>query len=216
MLDNELIDEIKSSYENSDKLKNILNDITNDANHIYWADKFSTDEYNNNTDLSAEIFEYAQEKAQTYFEFKELAFALGNSNGFNDKDWSKEVLNIAIKKVTRIRELIVIADDISRKNLKYYDKDLARSLYIEAIDKSTTSYEFYEIAESLCNIDLLNDSLWAKEIYEKAIEVCESADELTYIADSIASDLKDEPWSEELYEAAQEFGSKENNSFNED
>lgn len=216
MLDKELIDEIKSSFENKDKINEIINDLTNEVNIIYWADQFSTDEYNNNSDLSAELFEFAKDNCEAYFEYKELAFAIGNSKGFNDKDWAKEILNISISKITRLRDLIVIADDLCRKNLKYYDRDLARSLYVEAIDKSKTAYDFYEIAESLCNIDLLNDNDWAKEIYEKAIEVCESSEELTYIADSIASDLNDEPWSNELYEIAQEFDAPSNNSFNED
>ena len=205
MLDSELIEEIESSYSNNEKLNTILNDIKNDANIVYWAKEFATEKYNSNSDLSAEMFEYAQEKAQDFRDYKELAFAVGNSSGFNDKEWAQELLDKTIEKITRLRDLVVLADDLARKNLGYYDRDLARTIYIEAIDKSKTAYDFYEVAESLCNYELLDDKEWSEEIYQKAVEVCANADELTYIADSIAAELGDESWSESLYKLAEDY-----------
>lgn len=205
MLDSELIEEIESSYAQSEKINDILNDLKNDANIVYWAKEFSTEKYNSNSDLSAEMFEYACEKAENFREYKELAFAIGNSSGFNDKEWAKELLEKSISKITKLRDLVVMADDLARKNLGYYDKDMARGLYVEVIDKSKTAYDFYEVAESLSNYELLNDKEWSEEIYQKAIEVCANADELTYIADSIAMELGDEVWSESLYKLAEDY-----------
>ena len=158
------------------------------------------------------MYEYLLENAKEFRDFKTLAFAVGTTNGLNDKEWARDLINIAIPKITLLRDLRVLADDIATKNLHFYDRGLAMELYKEALEKSTTAYDFYCIAESLANVHLLNDKEWAIEVYQKAIEASKDSDELTYIADSIADEdtLNDEKWADELYEIAQEFdGTKE-------
>lgn len=212
MIDNEIIEEIESTYAQNEKLPTILNDINNDTNLAYWAGKFSTEEYFENFDLAQVLFEYAVKKAQTWREYKELAFAVGHSNGYDDKTWARELLNIAITKVTILRDLRTLADALCEKNESFYDRGLAAELYKECIEKAKSAYDFYCIAESLCSSSLLDDKDWAGDVYEMAVNKAENADELTYIADSIADEenLEDEEWAEELYKAAEEFQGQDN------
>jgi len=210
MLDNEIIDEIASSYSEHEKIETILNDIKQDVNINYWADRFCSPAFYENFDLAQSLFEYSLNKCESYRDYKELAFSVGNSDGFDDKDWSKKLIMTAITKVTTLRDLRVLADDIAVQNRGFYDRSIASEIYKEAIEKSSTAYEYYCIAESLCNKSLLDDKDWATDIYQKAIEAAADADELTYIADSIADEdnLDDEEWSNELYLIAEEFEGK--------
>lgn len=207
MIDNEIIEEISSSYVEHSLYNNIIKDIKEDVNINYWADKFCTQEYYENVDLAQSMFEYSLDNCKDFRAYKELAFTVGNSNAYNDKEWARELLDKTIVNITSLRDLRVLADELSTKNLNFYDKELARSLYTEAIEKSNSAYEYYCIAESLSNLTMLDDETWAREIFLKAVEVSQNSDELTYIADAVADEdgLNDEAWAEELYEIAAEF-----------
>lgn len=212
MIDNKIIEEITSTYSEHEKIIDILNDIKQDANITFWADKFCSEEFSSNCDLAQPLFEYALHNCEEYRDYKELAFRVGNSNGFDDKEWANKLIMTAITKITNLRDLRVLADDLAQENNSFYDRGISMELYKEAIEKSKSAYDFYCIAESLCNKDLLDDKDWATDIYQKAIEVAADSDELTYIADSIADEdnLDDEKWSEELYLIAEEFAGNKN------
>ncbi len=212
MLDSEVLEEINSTYMENKKLPEIMKDLNQDVNITYWAGKFCTQEYYENIDLAEILFEYSLEKCETWRDYKELAFAVGNSSGFDDKEWARELIDKATQKVEILRDLRSLADAIATENLSFYDRGYATELYKEALEKSTTAYEFYCIAESLCNKAMLDDKDWAIDVYQKAVECAADSDELTYIADSIADEenLADEEWAQELYKIAEEFeGTKE-------
>ena len=207
MIDNEILDELSTTYSDHEKLSSMLNDLKYDVNIVFWGNELTKEAYYSNMDLAEALFEYAFENAKEFRDFKELAFAVGNSSGFDDQEWAKELMNKAIENITLLRDLRILADEVSRKNLGFYDPTMAMSLYKEAIEKSQTAYDFYCIAESLCSKELLDDKDWAMDVYQKAVEAAKDADELTYIADSIADEdnLADEQWAEELYAIAKEF-----------
>lgn len=207
MIDNEILEEIASTFAGHEKLDDILNDLKQNVNVIYWANAFTSEAFNENMDLAEALFEYALNVCEDYRDYKELAFAVGNSHGYDDKVWAKELLYKAIEKVERLRDLRVLADEIARKNDNFYEPQVAMELYKEALEKSQTAYDFYCIAESLCSKELLDDKDWATDVYQKAVEVAQDADELTYIADSIADEnnLDDESWADELYAIAEEY-----------
>lgn len=207
MIDNEIIDEISSVYINNKKTETLLNDLRQDININFWASQFCSEEYFENFDLAQNLFEYSLMKCESWRDYKELAFSVGKSSGFNDKEWAKKLIITAITKVTILRDLRTLADDLARENDSFYDREMAMELYKEALEKSKSAYDFYCVAESLCDKDLLDDKDWARDVYQKAIEVAADSDELTYIADSIAHEdnLDDEEWSSELYSIAEEF-----------
>lgn len=210
MIDNEIFDEIASTYSEHEKIEIILDEIKHDINLNAWANRFCTESFYANFDLAQSLFEYSLSRCETYRDYKDLAFSVGNSNGFNDKEWATKLIMTAITKITLLRDLRVLADDLSRVNSSFYNRDIAYELYKEAIEKSKSAYDYYCIAESLCNKELLDDKDWATDIYQKAIESAQDADELTYVADSIAHEdnLDDEEWSNELYLIAEEFEGK--------
>lgn len=212
MIDNEILDEIAASYAEHEKLNQILEDLKQDINVIYWGERFCEEAFYHNVDLSEALFEYAFEKCEDYRDYKALAFAVGKTGGFDDKEWAKELIDTAVTKVVLLRDLLYLADAVATKNASFYDRGYASALYKEAIEKSKTAYEFYCIAESICQKGMLDDQDWAQDVYQKAIEAAQDADELAYIADSIADEdnLGDEEWAEELYKIAEEFeGTKE-------
>jgi hypothetical protein len=210
-MDSEILEEIESTYASFENLNKILSEIKKEGYINYWASQFCKTEYFENFDLAQSMFEYSLSQAQTWRDYKELAFAVGNSHGYDDKTWARELLNIAITKITVLRDLRILADAVCEKNDAFYDRGMSSELYKEVIEKSKNAYDFYCVAESLCASDLLDDKDWAAQVYEMAIEKAESADELTYIADSIAyeNNLDDEQWAEELYKIAEEFQGQE-------
>lgn len=212
MIDNEILEEISSTYVEHNEFDKIIKDIKEDVNINYWADKFCSKTFYDNLDLAQSMFEYSLEKCKDFRSYKDLAFSVGNSNGYNDKKWAKKLLDKTIVEITSLRDLRVLADELATKNLCFYDRELASVLYKEAIEKSNCAYEYYCIAESLSNISMLDDEQWAREIFLKAIEVSQNSDELTYIADAVAEEdgLNDEAWAEELYKIAEEFDGTNN------
>ncbi len=207
MIDNEILEEISATYINHTDFNKIIKDIKEDININFWADKFCSESFYANLDLAQSMFEYSLQKCEDFRAYKELAFVVGNSNAYNDKQWARKLLNTSIVQITSLRDLRVLADELSCENLGFYDREMASSLYKEAIEKSNSAYEFYCIAESLANINLLDDETWAREIFLKAVEVSQNSDELTYIADCVADEdgLNDEEWAQELYKIALEF-----------
>lgn len=122
----------------------------------------------------------------------------------------KKLIQTAITQITILRDLRSLADDLATKSSKFYDREMAMEIYKEVIEKAQTAYDFYCVAESLCNKDMIDDKDWAIEVYKKGIEVSKNTDELTALADSIADEdgLNDELWSEELYAIAEAFETK--------
>ncbi|MCJ8327499.1 MAG: hypothetical protein MJK08_10410 [Campylobacterales bacterium] len=212
MRDEKLLDEIKNRYALDSNIKKIVTDLSHNVNLCYWANKFCSDEFGNNVELAEALFDEASQRAEDFRDYKELAFSVGKRFGLNDTDWAKELLDITIKKITNLRDLRNLADELAKKNDGFYDVKIAATLYNECISKAKSSYDYYCIADSLCDMDLLNDPAWAKEIYILAIKEVSNAEELVYIADAISDEdlLNDQDWASELYASADEFEDKEN------
>lgn len=207
MRDEKLLDEIKNRYALNKNIKKIVNDLGHNVNLCYWANRFCEDEFNNNIELAEALYDEAYERAEEFRDFKELAFNVGKHFGLNDKDWAKELLDETIKKITTLRDLRNLADELAIKNEGFYDVDIASTLYKECLSKAQSSYDFYCIADSLCDVNLLNNKEWAKEVYEAAVNKAQAGDELEYIADAISSEngLNDQEWASSLYASVEEF-----------
>lgn len=201
MIDTELFQEINNTFKNHKEINELQIALENDINLSLWAHKFSTSEFGKQLDLSHKLFDYAIRVAKEFRDYKDYAFYISKDSGLANKEMAKEAYKLAIPKITILRDLRNLADTLSTKSDSFYDKEMARVVYTEVLEKSSNAYDYLITAESVCNETLLNDKIWAKEIYSMALESATNDDESTYIADSIADEenLGDEKWAEKIY-----------------
>lgn len=205
MINKELFKEIINTYKGYKDFQELKMHLENDINLAFWAHNFTDKKFNSNIKLSNKLFDYALRVAKDFRDYKDYAVYISKDSGLANKELAKEACKIAITKITTLRDLRNFADLLAKKSDSFYDQDMSKSIYKEVLSKSFSAYDFYCTAESLCNVELLNDKKWAKEVYELAIESAKSGDELTYIADSIAEEdnLGDEKWASEIYSKAE-------------
>lgn len=201
MIDKELFHEITTTFEKHHHINDIKMHLENDINLSFWAHTFSTKEFGKQLDLAHKLFDYALRVAKDFRDYKDYAFYISKQSGLANNDLAREAYNLAITKITILRDLRNIADLLSKKSDSFYDKEMAKVIYAEVIEKSSNAYDFYCTAESLCDKTLQDDKKWAKEVYQMAIDSATDDDELSYIADSIADEnnLADEKWADKIY-----------------
>lgn len=205
MIDKELFEQIANTYNNHKDFQELKTCLENDINLAFWAHNFTKENFGKNIELSNRLFDYALRVAKDFRDYKDYALYISKESGLANKELAKEAYNIAVTKITTLRDLRNLADILSKESDSFYDKDMAKAIYAEVLEKSSNSYDFYCTAESLCNDELLNDKKWAREVYELAVKSTQDGDELTYIADSIAEEdnLGDEKWADEIYSKAE-------------
>lgn len=201
MINTELFQEIITTFEKHHQIDEIKTHLENDVNLSFWAHNFSTKEFGKQLDFSHKLFDYALRVAKDFRDYRDYAFYISKDTGLANKELAREAYNLAITKVTILRDLRNIADLLSKESDSFYDKEMAKVIYEEILSKSSSAYDFYCTAESLCDETLLNDKKWASEVYLLAINSATDDNELAYIADSIADEdnLGDEKWADKIY-----------------
>lgn len=195
----QLLQEIETTYKNHKKIKQILKDFQYGIYLNNWAYEFSKEEFGKNIELSRKIFHFTLSTATEFRNYIEFATYISKKDGLADEELAKEAYKLALSKVTLLRDLRNLADNLATKKDSFYDKDMAKEIYKEALLKTTLPYDYLCIAESLCNQNMLNDKVWAKEVYKLAIKASSNSDDLEAIAQSVEENLDDEVWANKIF-----------------
>ncbi len=200
MLDKkQLLQEIETTYKDHKKIKQILKDFEYGIYLNTWAYEFSKEEFGKNIELSRKLFHYTLSTATEFRDYMDFAKYISKKDGLADNQLAKEAYKLALSKVTLLRDLRNLADVLALKNDSFYDKDMAKEVYKEALFKTTLPYDYLCIAESLCNESMLDDKIWAKEVYNLAIKASSNSDDLEAIAQSVEENLDDEKWANKIF-----------------
>jgi len=188
----EVLEQIKSTYPDSEELETIVEDLTANSYIDYWAKKLCEEEFGHNKTLAKKLFKIALKEADGD-ELLSIANGIADSDGYDDKQWAKIIYQEVENNVNDLEKYTGLIDSI-----KSYleDIDWAKEITLKAFkvlkesdDKlefaSDVSYMVYLI-EYIYDERLLHDSHKAKEVFEYA-KAYEEISDILEIARAVMS-----------------------------
>ena len=90
---------------------------------------------------------------------------------------------------------------------EFGNKESARKLYQQALDKAETFTDFLNVSESVANEGSFGDKEWARTICQTAFNKAKEPGELRQISFHVAKDefLDDKEWGMDIYQKALEW-----------
>ena len=102
---------------------------------------------------------------------------------------ASELYKIAYGKVQTWDHLAHIASGVTTR---LNDKEFGKTLCNEAVEKAETALQYCIIAETISHPDGLNDKVWAKKVFQIALEKSKSDNMTASIKDSMYECLEED------------------------
>ncbi len=128
-----------------------------------------------------------QNSKYDYPDYFDIAKLVANEQVLNDKDWAIDLCMETIEQ-TETEDSDYLLDIACF--VEGLDKDKSSKIFAAALEKAETSMQFLNIACNISASEKLNDKLWGKQIFEKALSLDNSDDERNLIEDCISKYLR--------------------------
>lgn len=151
-----------------------------------------------------QLYEDAFKKADNYSDFHSIAVSAFNKYYLGDEKFARQAYQKAIDNAEDIFDLVNLAKQIAGIDDFTGDKEWAKKILTNAIQKANNCSDFDELAVSVYT--LLGDEKLSKQLYQKAIDTTESVYHLVSVTTHIASidDFTgDKKWAKQILTEAQ-------------
>jgi len=166
------------------------------SSFVSLADNILDEDYLNDREWAKELFEKAHLVVEDSRDLVNLASSLASK--YKDLEWARTIFNEAIEKAQTSDEYQYIASTLIDED-GLGDKELAITIMKKAIEFDDITYSDAKgIGYTLFNT--FDDKDWAKELYQRAIDLCDDDAERKEVIKDIKDDLEDEDWANELIE----------------
>jgi len=188
-------DDFNNNKELAKELFIIYADSCEDcSSFVSLANDILDEDYMDDKEWAKELFEKAIETAEDSRDYTDIASSI--SSTYKDLDLGRTLFDKAIEKAETTDDYQYIASSIIDED-GLGDKELAITIMKKAIDFDNLTYSDAK-AIGYTLISTFNDTDWAKELYQKSIDLCDDDSERKEVIQDIKDDLDDEDWADEL------------------
>lgn len=139
-----------------------------------------------------------------------VALSMMDNESFNDNEWVKDIILVAVEKSKNAEECSTVLDSIIIKDC-FEDTAWTRKLFETALNQLNTATSLTSLAEYIIDAKYLGDKIWAKEVYSLAYQYAKEEMEYIMLAASVQKNLKDTVFSDEILQKAKNLSTSEEN-----
>jgi len=168
----QIIEALKKTYKDHDRLEEMLNDLSGESYYDYWGEALCDDEFDKNITLAKALFEL-YEKSDDY-NLITHADAAANKDKLNDRELAKELYKKAILDCTEegetdYHQLLRVGNSIG-SSYGLEDKEWQREI-IKEFEKNTDINDLDNLISLIHNVDNeLQDTEWKNKLVSEAVD----------------------------------------------